>query len=135
MNDVIAPKKETSTRDRLREIIRDAVAKANPIDDARRPVELIVETAVRLADRDSGTVEVVDRQGHVRSGVTIADVLEELREKHPTLFKARSEAKAAPVGDARPGITVVDAPPTPETKPPEPPQRDWLIIGEVAPSA
>src|SRR4051812_20051745 len=135
MNDVIAPKKETSTRDRLREIIRDAVAKANPIDDARRPVELIVETSVRLADRDGGTVQVVDGQGHVRGGVTIADVLEELREKPPPLFKASSDATTATAGDASPGITVVDAPPAPESKPPEPPQRDWLIIGEAVPGA
>src|SRR3954465_2512969 len=116
MNDVKEPNTEPNARDRLRAIIRDAVAKANPIDDARRPVELIVETSVRLANRDDDTVQVVDAQGQVRSGVTIADVLEELREKHPTLFKARREARAAPAGDVKPGITVVDAPPAPVTK-------------------
>src|SRR5215217_415679 len=97
MSDVEAPRSDLSERERLREIIRAEVAKANPIDDARRPVELIVETSVRLADQNGGTVQVVDGQGQLRSGVTIADLLEELRSKHPTLFKAGSDEAAPPV--------------------------------------
>src|SRR4051812_21000682 len=134
-----APATQTSRRERLREIIRAEVAKARPIDDARRPVELIVETSVRLADQDAGTVEVIDEQGRLRSGITIEDVLRELRAKHPTLFKADKaaldEVQAVPAADARPGITVSDAPAAPEPVAPEPPpRRDWLIIGEGPPA-
>ena len=111
-------------------------------------MELIVETSVRLADQDGDTVQVIDEQGRLRSGMTIADVLQELRAKHPTLFKAHPDEKAAPdsmraapAGDAKPGITVADAPSAQEpaaqepAEPEPPPRRDWLIIGEGAPAA
>ena len=111
-------------------------------------MELIVETSVRLADQDGDTVQVIDEQGRLRSGMTIADVLQELRAKHPTLFKAHPDEKAAPdsmraapAGDAKPGITVADAPSAQEpaaqepAEPEPPPRRDSLIIGEGAPAA
>ena len=80
--------------------------------------------------------------------MTIADVLQELRAKHPTLFKAHPDEKAAPdsmraapAGDAKPGITVADAPSSAGAcragacRAGPPPRRDWLIIGEGAPAA
>jgi hypothetical protein len=135
---------ETSGRERLREIIRSEVAKANPIDDSRRPLELIVETSVRLSEKDDGSVEVIDDHGRLRSGLTIQDVLDELRARHPTLFKPQLPRAAAP---PRPGITVVDAPvdaPLDAAAPPDAPPaasdaearpltRDWLRIGSGQP--
>jgi hypothetical protein len=156
MNDVNTAELPISERDRLREIIRSEVAKANPIDDARRPVELIVETSVRLAGNDGRTLEVIDEKGHLRTGMTIQDVLKELRAKHPTLFKPHEEAQEEPGASIspahdqrdRPGITVADAPtvqPAATLIDTPPPPRDWLIIGagprsrrdvhEAAPSA
>jgi hypothetical protein len=133
MNDVRTDDLPTSERDRLREIIRAEVAKANPIDDARRPVELIVETSVRLSGKDGKTVEVIDEKGNLRTGVTVQDVLEELRAKHPTLFKPAQEPSApadpaVAAETARPGVSVADAPEAAEVE--APPPRDWLIIGE-----
>src|SRR3954454_4865133 len=95
LSDLKAPERETNPRECLREIVRAEVEKAKPIDDASRPVELIVETSVLLADQESETVQVIDERGPLRSGMTIAGSIPELRAKHPTLFKARSGEKAA----------------------------------------
>jgi hypothetical protein len=129
MSDVDKAELPMSERERLREIIRAEVVKADPIDDARRPVELIVETSVRLAGKDGNTLEVIDEKGQVRTGLTVRDVLDELRTKHPTLFKPRGERRdgrhtgssSVHQQGVSPGITIANAPPPP---------RDWLIIGD-----
>jgi hypothetical protein len=134
-----------SERERLREIIRAAVAEAHPIEDARRPLELIVETSVRLAEGDGETLEIIDEQGQLRSGITLQDVIGELRVKHPTLFKTETETKpaTAPAEDGPSSPDTGSPPPdalpvtaaAPEVRPAgQPMPRDWLIIGETAPA-
>lgn len=87
-------------RDRLREIIRAEVAKLNPTDDARGPLELIVESSVRYAHVDGQLrIFVIDQHGKPRTATrdgqvvdfTIHDLLEELRLSHPVLFRPPSK--------------------------------------------
>jgi len=87
---------EKNTRDRVRQMIRSEIARAHPIDDARGSLELIVESSVRYSSTDSGLmITVVDEQGQPRTimkdgdtaGFTLRDLVEELRRKHPALFR------------------------------------------------
>jgi hypothetical protein len=118
-------------RGRLREIVRTEVEKAGALADSRRSLELIVETAVRLAE-DSCTVEVIDEQGQAQSGETIQDLLNRLRIKHPTLFKPPPPevAEFARVDSEEQGSRCSDA------SAEEPPSRfaagrDWLEVGST----
>jgi hypothetical protein len=132
-----------SERERLREIIRAAVAEAHPIEDARRPLELIVETSVRLAGSDGETLEIIDEQGQLRNGITLQDVIGELRIKHPTLFQIETKPETRPADDGPPSPETESQPSdavpvtaaAPEVRPAgQPMPRDWLIIGETAPA-
>lgn len=110
-------------REKLRRIIQAEVAKSNPTDDARRPLELIVETSVRYAEADGeARITVVDDTGRPRVSqtdgkavpFTLQDLIEELRRDHPILFRSQ------------------DGPPSEETgEPPDDGQtsRDWLDVG------
>src|SRR4051812_47513186 len=88
-----------SPRHRLQALIRTELAKHNPLEHSRGPLELIAETSVRLAEDGSGEYEVVDEQGKVRTAVrdgevakmTVAELVAEFRAKHPTLFKPSGE--------------------------------------------
>jgi endonuclease YncB( thermonuclease family) len=95
----------TSTRDRVREVIRAEVARAEPVDDARGPLELIVETSLRYSETGGlETVTVVDEKGEPRTAMrqgqavamTVQDLVEELRVQHPTLFKPRGGEGSKP---------------------------------------
>jgi hypothetical protein len=84
-------------REQVREIIRAEVGRLNPTDDARRPLELIIESSVRYSAADDGTrISVVDARGQPRTverdgklaAFTIRDLLDELRLTHPALFRS-----------------------------------------------
>jgi endonuclease YncB( thermonuclease family) len=129
-------------RDEVREIIRAEVEKLNPTDDARRPLELIIETSVRYAEVNGKTaITVVDENGQPRTiakdgevvGFTIQDLVEELRLSHPILFKSMPRPSAQPM-DAP---TVEVSPAGEETENAaldreDPPERDWLNVGSSA---
>jgi endonuclease YncB( thermonuclease family) len=117
-------------REQVRETIRAEVDRLNPTDDARRPLELIIESSVRYSATDEGTrISVVDAGGQPRTverdgrvaALTIRDLLEELRLTHPALFRPAD----------RPGKPV--AAPAPASVPEEPAirKRDWLSVGSA----
>lgn len=74
-------------------VIKDELAKLNPLDDARDAIELLAKQAIRPKEVDGKVVvEVVDEKGLARintdlSPVTVSQLLAELREKRPSLFK------------------------------------------------
>jgi hypothetical protein len=122
-------------REQVRDTIRAEVDRLNPTDDARRPLELIIESSVRYAATDHGTmISVVDARGQPRTverdgkvtAFTIRDLLEELRLTHPALFRA-SDRIEQDVG----GQSVLVAPSPSEQAPVEQPirARDWLSVG------
>lgn len=74
--------------------IKDEVAKANPLDDARDAVELLVGKFVKTSMKDGKVVvEVLDTNGNPRikdvngTPFTVADLVAEIREKSASLFK------------------------------------------------
>lgn len=118
-------------REQVRETIRAEVSRLNPTDDARRPLELIIESSVRYTATDEGTrISVVDASGQPRTveregrvaAFTIRDLLEELRLTHPALFRSADRP-------GRPAVAPALA--TPAPVPPEPAirKRDWLSVG------
>jgi hypothetical protein len=75
-------------------LIQSEVAKANPLDDARDAVELLVGKFVRTSLKDGEVVtEVIDTNGNPRikdvngTPFTVADLVAEIREKSAVLFK------------------------------------------------
>ncbi|GAB9153094.1 hypothetical protein BDS110ZK17_24500 [Bradyrhizobium diazoefficiens] len=75
-------------------LIKSEVAKANPLDDARDAVELLVGKFVRTSMKDGKVVtEVIDTNGNPRikdvngTPFTVADLVAEIREKSASLFK------------------------------------------------
>lgn len=78
--------------------IKTEVAKANPLDDARDAVELLVGKFVRTSMKDGKVVvEVLDTNGNPRikdvagTPFTVADLVAEVREKSASLFKAEDK--------------------------------------------
>jgi hypothetical protein len=74
--------------------IQAEVAKANPLDDARDAVELLVSKFVKTSMKDGKVVvEVLDTNGNPRikdvngTPVTVADLVAEIRESRAALFK------------------------------------------------
>ena len=155
------------SKQRVRDEIRAELAKQNPIESARGPLELIAETSIRFIE-DGGEIryQVVDNEGKPRTKVkngaaadlTIQDVVAELREAHPTLFRsAQSEdAKPEAIEGLAPFISQsrqqAEEPAKGEARAPEPSAvsahdahagspaertRDWLILrsGEPPPAA
>jgi endonuclease YncB( thermonuclease family) len=111
-----------TTRERVREIIRAEVDRFHPTDDARYPLELIVESSVRFADSDgTPAITVVDDAGRPRQVTTngqtvpftIGDLLEEMRRARPMLFKPDGAAAAPKASAAAAQMR----------------QRDWLDLG------
>ncbi len=129
-------------REQVREIIRAEVDKLNPTEDARRPLELIIESSIRYSAADDGMrIRVVDARGQPRTiekdgkaaDFTIRDLLEELRHTHPALFRSpeRNEPRAtAPETSAHPSPGIPKAVEEPRIRP-----RDWLSVssGEDGP--
>jgi hypothetical protein len=105
--------------DRVREQIRAAVERAGPIEDARRPLELIVEGSVRY--REAGgelRLIVVDDHGQARTilkngeshDFTLQDLVDELRAMHPSLFKPTESGSPETVSE---GVSKGDVAPEP----------------------
>ncbi|WFU52306.1 hypothetical protein QA639_21610 [Bradyrhizobium pachyrhizi] len=74
--------------------IKSEVAKANPLDDARDAVELLVSKYVRTSMKDGNVVvDVIDQNGnprikdHAGTAFTVADLVAEIRESRAALFK------------------------------------------------
>jgi endonuclease YncB( thermonuclease family) len=94
-----------STLDRVRELIHAEVGRANPAAESRRALELIVETSLRFGEKDGELrVTVIDDEGRRRTrlqgdrevDLTIADLVAELRAKHPALFGVSRPATGEP---------------------------------------
>src|SRR5215213_9681688 len=84
-------------RDEVRNLIRDEVIRAGPIEEARGALELIVESSLRWTRNDSGlVVTVVSQTGEPRfilrdghdTAMSVRDLVSELRVQHPGLFRA-----------------------------------------------
>jgi hypothetical protein len=74
--------------------VKTEVAKANPLDDARDAVELLVSKYVRTSMKDGKVVvDVLDTNGNPRikdvngTPFTVADLVAEIRESRASLFK------------------------------------------------
>ncbi|MCJ2072729.1 nuclease [Methylobacterium sp. J-030] len=87
----VRPPRDDPGRDALRAAIRDAVARARPRPVAVRTLELLAEAAC-VPDEAGTGIRVLDRQGAVRhrdesdAPMTLADLMAELRARHPALF-------------------------------------------------
>lgn len=123
-------------RERVREIISSEVDKLNPTDDARHPLELIIESSIRASETDGVlTLTVVDQRGQPRmiekGGRSVPfglhDLLEELRQSHPILFRKPTTPETASDATAQP------QPAAEPSSPAEPPKRDWLALERGGP--
>lgn len=150
-----------TVRKNVRDLIRTEIAKHDPIGEAALPLELIAETSVKFIEtEDVPRYEIVDEAGNPRTKVldgqvvplTIPDLVAELRQKHPTLFKApRTGADAAPAAEASAGTlspqseppaekaavaAVMSGAPQGDPTPPMPAApRDVLLLGSTGLSA
>jgi len=92
-------------RQRMRAVIHAEVDKLNPTDDARRALELIIESSLRPSEVDGDLkLTVIDGNGEPRLmekdgekvPFTLQDLLAELRNLHPVLFKSPPRPQPAP---------------------------------------
>lgn len=123
-------------REEVRALIRAEVARFLPRDEARHPLELIIESFVRCTQGESGPiVTVIDRSGEPRmierngkqEPFTLADLVEELRAEHPAMFhRARKEPQ-----DNSTAETQEAEPETGQVKMPA--SRDWLRVSAHEP--
>ncbi len=117
-------------RERMHETIRAELDKINPTDDARRALELIIESSVRPSEVDGALkLTIIDQDGKPRmierdgqqTEFTLQDLLDELRVRYGVLFRsAKPDAAALAQADAR-------------AQRHEKPQRDWLKLDAGAP--
>ena len=123
-------------RERMRALIHAEVEKLNPTDDARRALELIIESSLRPASADGELkLTVVDANGQPRMiekngqqvPFTLQDLIAELRTIHPVLFKSPPASK--PVADET--IAAPDHRPREQVQ--RAPKRDWLKLDSRAP--
>jgi len=124
-------------RERMRAIIQAEVDRIDPTDDARRALELIIESSLRPSSLDGDLkLTVVDASGQPRMiekngemvPFTLSDLIAELRTLHPVLFKSppRPQPIAVETGPVSPGR---------EARPLERrPERDWLALGAGEPA-
>ena len=120
----------TQMRERMRETIHAELDKINPTDDARRALELIIESSLRPSEVDGALkLTVIDQDGKPRTierngqqtEFTLQDLLEELRGRYGVLFRSAKPDEATRVQPEK----------RPEKR--EPPQRDWLkLTGDAA---
>ncbi len=120
----------THMRDRMRALIQAEVAKFNPTDDARRALELIIESSVRPSQVDGDLkLTVIDPSGQPRTTVhngqavpfTLQELIDELRASHPVLFTAaRQDDRVIPERRSEPARQHAPAP------------RDWIDVGTSA---
>ncbi|WP_018260886.1 thermonuclease family protein [Methylobacterium sp. WSM2598] len=136
-----------TSREKVQALIRAEIDRQRPVEVARRTLELLAESSVRAIDAAPG-YRIVGRDGapRMRRGegaevpLTLADLFDELRRQHPSLFLA---------GPAAPPPMAVAAPPPAEAAPvasplPEMPRmpaavsRDWIRLipeeGEAGPA-
>jgi endonuclease YncB( thermonuclease family) len=117
-------------REKMRETIRAELDRINPTDDARRALELIIESSLRPSEVDGvlkltvidqdGKPRMIEKDGQQRD-FTLQDLLEELRGRYGVLFRsAKSDAAARAQTEQRP-----------EKR--EKPQRDWLKLDAGGP--
>jgi endonuclease YncB( thermonuclease family) len=122
-------------RERMRALIHAEVEKLNPTDDARRALELIIESSLRPTSADGELkLTVIDANGQPRMiekngqqvPFTLHDLIDELRTIHPVLFKSTPK----PAAD--------EAVATPAHRPPsrveQAPKRDWLKLDSREPA-
>jgi endonuclease YncB( thermonuclease family) len=117
------------TRERMRETIRAELDRINPTDDARRALELIIESSVRPSEVNGELkLTIIDQNGKPRTieedgqqrEFTLQDLLEELRVRYGVLFRsAKSDATAGVQAEQRPEKRAK-------------PQRDWLKLDDGA---
>jgi hypothetical protein len=143
-----------STLDKVREIVRAEVARANPAEDSHRSIERFILGEINFTEADGNlTITVLDEDRQPLPGRTIQDLIADLRSRRPTLFKpapATSEpaisnvepsgpraAVEAPVDTASPATPVSVAPEAVpniiHTPTPVPHSRDWLLVETVTP--
>jgi endonuclease YncB( thermonuclease family) len=117
------PNDGKSPHEQVQALIRREIARHRPIDGALQPIEILAAGSVRVVEDDGAArYEVVDENGKDRTrddggehrGITIAELIAELRTKHPTLFRPEPHDAAAESG--KPGASPRRAP------------RDWLIL-------
>src|SRR5215203_2220292 len=114
----------------IQALIRAEIVRHHPIKGALRPLEIIAEGSVRVVENGGrARYEIIDEDGVVRAGpecgrpLTIADLVAELRTKHPSLFEGASAQTAS----------AEDAEPKPATKVLVEAPRDWLILSSNEP--
>ena len=115
-----------SPHEQVQALIRREIARHRPIEGALQPLEILAAASVRVVEDDGGArYEVVDENGRARThddggesrGLTIAELIAELRTKHPTLFRPEPhEAADAAAESGKPDASPLRAP------------RDWLIL-------
>jgi hypothetical protein len=116
-----------ATRERMRAVIRREIEAFHPTDEARQPLELIVESSLRYSEKDGVlTAIAMGESGNPRAAgaenaeTAVRAVLEDIRRTRPALFKTTmdepSENQIAPAGD---GVDGSD--------------RDWLDVGSPPP--
>jgi len=123
-------------RERMRALIHAEVDKINPTDDARRALELIIESSLRPSSVDGELkLTVIDASGHPRMiekngehvPFTLADLIAELRTLHPALFKSPPKPQPAADEPVR-GSSRREA-----SHQKQEPKRDWLTLDSNAP--
>jgi hypothetical protein len=135
-----------SPRQALRSAIRAELAKYEPLEGSRSALELIGEASVSIVEGDAATpYRILGPDGKPRTVVkdgtvtdfTIADLAAELRDQHPTLFRAaapsdadRASARGKP-GEA--GSDGRDRSSDAAAARAPPPQRDWLHLATDEP--
>ncbi|KLK94125.1 hypothetical protein AA309_06695 [Microvirga vignae] len=124
-------------RERMRALIHAEVDRINPTDDARRALELIIESSLRPSEVDgemkltvidaNGQARVIERNGE-KVPFTLQDLLAELRTLHPVLFKSPPKPQSSPDELASPPAHHEISRPKQELK------RDWLTLGSNEPA-
>ncbi|MFL5199260.1 MAG: hypothetical protein ACJ8BE_20440 [Microvirga sp.] len=120
------PNDGKSPHEQVQEVIRREITGHRPIEGALQPLEILAAASVRVVEDDGAArYEVVDENGRARThddggesrGLTIAELIAELRTKHPTLFRPEPhDAADAAAESGMPDASARRAP------------RDWLIL-------
>ncbi len=135
-------------RDRMREVIHAELDRIHPTDDARRALELIIESSVRPSEVDGalkltvidhdGRPRVIERDGQTAE-FTLHDLLDELRVKYPVLFRPakpdadpldETGAPARPRAAKRDWLNLDAGGPQPEAELPRPPEKPAAVRDE-----
>jgi endonuclease YncB( thermonuclease family) len=97
----------------IQALIRAEIARHHPTKGALRPLEIIAESSVRVVENGGrARYDIIDEDGVARAAwecgrpLTIADLVAELRTKHPSLFEG-ALAQVAP-GEDTAGDEIID---------------------------